>query len=269
MSNAIYYFTGTGNSRAIAKKIARNIGTTVLMNMRFDQNEVDASSYDRVGFVFPVYYYEVPFFVENFIKRLKLKPEQYIFGVATHGGARGNSLIRLGEILKGKGCTLSSSFSIIMPGNYIVEYGAMPDLLNNFLLRRSVKVAAKISEAVKAKKTIDVAGPRLFEKLYLNTAKGRRNIAESRGRFKAMDSGFKYDSSCISCGVCERVCPVNNINMENGHPVWNNNCEQCMACIQWCNKKSINLLEKTQTRKRYVNKEVTAIDIHQLSEFVQ
>jgi len=34
-----------------------------------------------------------------------------------------------------------------------------------------------------------------------------------------------------------RVCPVNNIEMVDKKPVWQNRCESCLACINWCPKE--------------------------------
>ncbi|MHB1395033.1 MAG: 4Fe-4S binding protein [Clostridia bacterium] len=49
-----------------------------------------------------------------------------------------------------------------------------------------------------------------------------------------MDHGFNCDDKCINCNICSKVCPVKNIKMVEGRPVWQHQCEQCFACVQWC-----------------------------------
>lgn len=66
-----------------------------------------------------------------------------------------------------------------------------------------------------------------------------------------MDKGFWVDDKCNKCGVCKKVCPVQNIKLVRGKPVWLHKCEQCMACLQWCPKETIQVGKKTAQRKRY------------------
>jgi ferredoxin len=55
------------------------------------------------------------------------------------------------------------------------------------------------------------------------------------------DNGILFnEEKCISCGICEKVCPVNNIQLENGTPIWKHNCEMCFACDEWCPHKAIH-----------------------------
>ncbi len=268
MTNAIFYFTGTGNSLAVARKIAKQLGDTKLLSIRHDQQELDASTYERVGFVFPVYYYMMPIFVENFIRKLLLSKKQYIFGIAAHGSSRGLALVGLRDLLEERGYKLKGEYSIVMPGNYIVEYGAFPDKINNFILKRAEKTVHRISESIQQNIETDPIGPRAFERLYLSFKSGRKNIIDKRMNFKSQDKHFNINHNCNGCRVCEKVCPVNNISMTvDGRPVWNNSCEQCMACIQWCSKRSINYMNKTQNRKSYNNGKVSLDDMLKL-EFI-
>ena len=50
-----------------------------------------------------------------------------------------------------------------------------------------------------------------------------------------------------------KICPVNNIILDDGNPKWLHNCEDCMACIHICPKKAINIGTKTEKRSRYRN----------------
>ena len=257
MSNAIYYFTGTGNSLAVAKSLALDLGDTVLINIKEKQTEFNASGYERVGFVFPVYYYYLPIIVENFIKQMSFGREQYIFGVCTYGGMRGDALGSLRKLISEKGADLNAEFSVIMPGNYIVEYGAIAEPINNLILAKSKKTVSKISKVIKQKQNTNPAGLRTFEKVYLDRKNSRKNIEDIRNSFNIIDKGFSVNKNCNGCGICEKICPVGNIELLDGQPQWQHKCEQCMACIQWCSKKSIDYLGKTKKRRTYHHPEVT------------
>lgn len=261
MSNVIYYFSGTGNSLAVARKIANQLGETTLLKIHANQDEIDTTPYESVGVVFPVYYYQPPLFVENFVKKLIFKKEQYKFGVVTYGSSRGLSLEYLRNQIELMGYILDGEFSVIMPGNSITQYGALPNAYSNLLYRKSKKNIQNIVDKVGQKRSTDTLGPRIFERIVLSNKKLGEKTISSRQGFAVLDAGFHFNENCNSCGICVNVCPVQNIHLENGHPVWEHKCEQCTACIQWCPNNSINFHDKTQKRKRYHHSEVTLKDM--------
>ena len=72
---------------------------------------------------------------------------------------------------------------------------------------------------------------------------------------------FYTNNKCTGCKVCEKICPVSNIEVNDSKPEWGSNCEQCMACIQWCPAKAIEYSNKTINRVRYHNPEVKITDL--------
>jgi MinD superfamily P-loop ATPase len=70
------------------------------------------------------------------------------------------------------------------------------------------------------------------------------------------DKKFALDGKCTGCGTCEKICPVKNIRLAEGKPVWLHACEQCAACFSWCPKEAIsgtNLAARTH----YTNSNIT------------
>ena len=63
---------------------------------------------------------------------------------------------------------------------------------------------------------------------------------------------FRSTEACVSCGRCAAVCPLGNIRMESGRPVWGENCTHCMACISRCPCSAIEYGQKTVGKVRYV-----------------
>ena len=48
-----------------------------------------------------------------------------------------------------------------------------------------------------------------------------------------------------------KSCPVGNIRLVDGHPVWGKQCIHCMACLHFCPRKVIQYGKATQKKGRY------------------
>ncbi|WP_010244305.1 EFR1 family ferrodoxin [Acetivibrio cellulolyticus] len=252
MKNVIFYFTGTGNSLAVAKKLANKIGDTEVIAISNAIKEKGLElNYERIGFVFPVYYYLPPNIVREFVNRLSFSKAHYIFAVATYGGIYGGVFKDLYECIKNSGGVLNAAFSLCMPGNYIVEYGAFPEAITNFQSKWEKRRVGIIAENVLQRKSQAIPKGNFISNLF--TEYSYKKVKE----FKAMAVNFHENGSCNGCAVCSKICPVGNININDGKPTWGNNCEHCMACIQWCPHKAIEYGNVTQKRRRYKHSEIS------------
>ena len=76
-----------------------------------------------------------------------------------------------------------------------------------------------------------------------------------------MDKSFWADEKCTGCGICEKICPAQNISLMDGKPQWQHRCEQCFACLQWCPEEAIQYGKGTAKKKRYHHPEITLKDM--------
>ena len=60
---------------------------------------------------------------------------------------------------------------------------------------------------------------------------------------------FATKEDCTSCGQCARLCPTNNITIQNGRPVWGGDCTHCMACL--CSAEAIEDGKKSIGKPRH------------------
>jgi ferredoxin/flavodoxin len=263
MRTQIFYFSGTGNSLYAAKKIAAELGETRITSIaKVIDAEID-TSYDRVGIVFPVYMWGPPGIVSEFAAKLKFSGK-YFFAVATCGGLAGGALTLLEKGLASRGIELSAGFAVTMPDNYIPIQGAMPlDKQKRTLYNASLKLK-KIGEIVKTgRKT------RVESGFFLVNWLGSFVNFLAAKRVPSMDSKFRADEKCDGCGLCRDICPVGDIEIENGKPKWLNRCQQCFACLQWCPREAIQYGKVSIGRKRYRNPYVTIKDMRVFESFEQ
>lgn len=104
MKTIIYYFTGTGNSLAAARKIAAGLGDCGLVPIASleDTPGKIVPQADRVGIVCPVYDAGVPVLVAEFADRLDLSRAGYVFALVTLGGIGVSALHQLDHILRNR-----------------------------------------------------------------------------------------------------------------------------------------------------------------------
>lgn len=258
MRTTIFYFTGTGNSLKVAKDIAARLGDAKLVPVaKAVKGSIDLSA-DRIGIVFPVYMWGMPSLVVEFVKRMKAGSDKYIFAAATYGGWPAGTLLQLAELLNKRGMKLSAGFGVRMPGNYTPMYGARSAGVQHKQFDAASGKVKIISEIVKnGGKHKPEANNFLVNALFSNLF-----YKVSMPKIHTMDKPFNVLDNCNSCGICHKVCPVENIKLVNRKPVWQGKCEQCLACLQWCPVEAIQYGKKTIGRKRYRHPEIKVNELY-------
>ncbi|MBR5390859.1 MAG: EFR1 family ferrodoxin, partial [Clostridia bacterium] len=56
---------------------------------------------------------------------------------------------------------------------------------------------------------------------------------------------LKISDSCVGCGLCSKVCPMENIQVKDNLVISGNRCTMCYRCISLCPQKAITLLGDT------------------------
>jgi ferredoxin len=248
---------------------------------------------DSIGIVFPVYNHLLPFIVKRFVDRLHDIKDKYIFAVCTYGDSPCISLKHLEKLIDSKGWRLSAGFAVQMPYNYISPTSGVRGMFRPFALRETSfeeqeglfntyrqrldsiceYVRSKSQGVIEAKHQtiehiLDFLDLRetLQKSLWLKIAgyKGKTTLSYLES-IQLMDHGFHCDGQCSACGICARICPVGNIKMVDGKPVWQHHCEQCFACLQWCPMKAVQFGSGTSNCKRYHHPGITLSDMMQSS----
>ena len=253
MKNTIYWFSGTGNSLYAAKKLAEAMGDIKLVPMT---NGIPAESVGgegcKIGFVFPSYYGDLPRIVRGFAEKLNILAETDVFVVVTMGAFGQGSVKAMEKLLTAKGLPLRYGVGVRINGNYILRYdpamfGAKSDKHIQSKLNKADKRIMEIAEDVKNGKQKVKTNALTTKTLYQNIV--------------SLDSGFTANEKCTGCGLCERICPVNNIKLADGKPTWQHHCEHCVACISWCPTTAINNGPATVKRTRYCNPRIQVAEM--------
>jgi len=240
MATTIYWFSGTGNSLYVAKTLARELGDASLHPIAAGvPEEAVGGKGEKLGFVFPSYYGNLPRIVRAFVEKLKIKEESYLFTIVTMGGLGLGSVVLLNSVLKQKSLRLDYGRGVIMEGNYILKYNPVDKTKIEGKLERINKkigkIASQINAGTRSVKSIKFSADNLYHAI------------------ETLDSLYYAEDACQSCQTCVKVCPVGNIKMENNKPVWQHHCEHCVACISWCPQMGIQYGGDTKYRRRYQN----------------
>lgn len=250
MSKIIFYFSGTGNSYAVANKVADGLGETELISI-INIEDITIEKYSMIGFVFPVYYIHAPEIVIRKLNNFKFNSSQQIFIIITHGASWGYALSDVKSRLAIVDNKTIQEFRVNMPGNYILEYGAIPQFYQKIILRKADKKIKQIVNFIIHNKPTKPITPNLLARIFKRNGDGKTQVFHDLGKC------FYTKSNCRHCGVCEKICPVKNIEITDGKLIWGSKCQHCMACIQWCPHNAIAHPALNNKRKRYTHPDIS------------
>lgn len=249
----IFYFSSTGNSKYVADYLARQTGERLIDVSKAGLKQEWKYTLDkdeRLGFVFPIYAWGPPSLVLKAIKRLDIEGGEraYCYMVCTCGDDTGCTTALFRRALKAKGWKLSCGFSLAMPNTYVCLPGFDVD-------------SAEMAQA-----KVDATRKRLPEVCRILQAKTENHFEVNPGkmprlksyvlrplfnRFLVSDRPFHSNEACNGCSLCQKLCPVENIRMSEGHPQWQGRCIGCLRCYHRCPQHAIEYGNQTRKKGQY------------------
>lgn len=282
----VYYFSGTGNSFALAKEIAEKIGAELISIAKIVKEEKIHINAESICIVFPSYLAPLsglPIIVDRFVRKIDNMGDLTIIAVCNCGGYESvnahPSLNKLQQIVKSCGGELYAEYSLRLPMNNL-EYDHIPIPINRAtedLVRKSKVEIDRICTCItKRKKTRYKVLKRLFfhmmkpvYKLIQNAVIKELKVLADQPQDSELlyselipmtDKSINVDEKCNGCGICAKVCPVDNIKIVNQRPEFQHRCEMCFACDEWCPTMSIRHWSRKNGVK-YHHPEVTIKDM--------
>ncbi|MCC7551875.1 MAG: EFR1 family ferrodoxin, partial [Methanobacterium sp.] len=243
MATEIYYFSGTGNSLAVARDITEKINGKLIPIASVMYKDSIKSDVEVIGIVFPTYYEPyggVPLIVRRFIAKLENIDSKYIFAICTYGSISVNALNFLDEILQSRGGKLIAGFTVNMPHNIGSSSLNSPQKQQK-MFRVWEENLNIITEHINSRREIQFDTPNvlagkthglikfivtplmfLFKPTTLRHLKRYHDL--DNGSYDEMlpymDRSFYTNDKCTGCGTCTRICPVKNIKLVNEQPEW-------------------------------------------------
>ncbi len=235
----LYYFSGTGNTKIVVDIFLQDLQKKGVQPVLIDvaeivknKNLVDPTQYDLIGIAYPVYAFNAPRIIEQFIEILPRNLKKKVFLIRTAGdnifNAGHTDFIK--EKLKKLDYDVFCEKLIIMPSNVFFNYNVriVKQLYNAAVRKISNTVEDIIEQRTKLDKKLS-----WWKKIFFSFIRSQQQLG---CRFSSL--WFKVNKNCNLCGKCIRQCPQENLFVVNKKVRSRNNCLACMRCVYGCPQKA-------------------------------
>jgi len=246
----IIYFSGTGNSRYVAESIALQINDTVINATEYIKSgkRADFNSDSPYIFVSPTYAWRIPKIFSDFIISCSFKGNENGYFVMTCGDDIGDAASYLKKLSEAVHLRFRGVTKVLMPENYIAMFPVTGEEEAKQIISTADKYIPTLTTLIQCGKDLPIEKDGFFAVL--------KSRAMNPFFYKFINSkGFRVTDKCIGCGKCEELCPLNNVKLADGKPVYGENCTHCMACISACPTEAIEYKKISVGKHRYYNTE--------------
>lgn len=243
----ILYFSGTGNSKYVALRMADALNEPLcsLNDHIKANNTAPVETGGRLIIVTPTYAWRIPRIVREWLLNTTLTGAEQAWFVMTCGSEIGNAARYNRALCRTKQFAYMGTAQIIMPENYIAMFDAPQAEQARQIVADAQADIDRVISAIAARQAFPPPRCRLCDRFM----SGPVNPLFYSLFVKA--NAFAADSACTGCGQCVRRCPMNNITLQGGRPVWGDKCTHCMACICYCGAEAIEYGKKSLGKPRY------------------
>lgn len=236
------YFSGTGNTAHCIQEMIKRLDSTAKNFSIEDENVTDSiTREDFIVFGYPIQFSNIPVIVRDFIRRNhKLWKGKQILCVSTMGAFSGDGSGCAARLFKRYGANVAGGLHIKMPDSI----GDKKSFIKSEKENREIIFAAhqKIEQVCHMIQSGKYPREGLSFFAHLAGLFGQRLwLYGKTGKYSDM---LKINQGCVGCGLCEKVCPMKNIDIVSGRAKAKNHCTMCYRCISLCPQKAITLLGK-------------------------
>lgn len=240
MKTNLYYFTGTGNSLNVAKNLKKHLEkqdneiVELLPIKSFNSHETININADRMGIIFPTYDLDAPRIVKSFTKKVRAKNNPYVFIYSTSAGLPGLGIFSIKQLLNESGIVINNAFTAVYNDNSVLKKYSADEIASKS--KNAEHQHKKDSDTI-------LNNVNNFENKLLKYNVISKIIGKAFDMILKKYYGFDViivNDQCTSCGICEKICPVNNIKMTDSIVNIDKNCEMCFACIHACPAKALS-----------------------------
>ena len=243
----VFYFSGTGNSRFVARRIAKAVGQEAVDITTYTKT-MDRPDFTDSGvyvFVCPSYMSAPARAITDFIEWADFPSGIKAYFIVTCAASMGITPKVASELCNKKGFEFMGAAQIEMPQNYIALFTTKEVEENIDILEKAEIEIERLSALINKGEKIEC---KKIGRVEYSVTKWVRDVYYKNFM---KTTKFKATDKCISCQKCVKICPLSNITMKDGKPSWGSKCTHCMACINQCPKDAIEYGKGSAGKPRY------------------
>ena len=244
----ILFFTGTGNSEYCARFLADRLSDECFdLSKRIRDKDFSPLESEKPFVICaPTYAWRIPAVVTELLEKTELKGSCKMYFVMTCGGQIGKAEKYNLALCKKIGKSYCGTSKIKMAENYLAMFEVTTEVEEELLMKEADKILVDTAALIKKEENL----PTVKEGAIGAALSGVVN--EMFNKYYLKDDSFLVKDNCTSCSLCAKKCPLGNVEIKDGKPVWNGNCTHCMACICNCPVEAIEYGKKSVGKRRYL-----------------